>query len=198
MEISKGTCLSLQSVPKNFLSEFSGRYITHNSDLVVNREGRHVHHPKCWVRMTRHFWSIRIFSGNIGKLPSKKSRLIIRREGFKIPSRRNFPFRGYPLPPSDLHRQHFPENFLQPKVIFGPHFCCRRFLNCNAAESQSIYLHLHSSWFSIIIDKCFEPHLEKSPMSGNNLLETDHQHLPLPANNCKVALFPNLKGTWKF
>ena len=34
-------------------------------------------------------------------------------------------------------------------------------------------------------------------MSGDDLPEADHQHLHPPANNCKIALFPNLKGTQK-
>ena len=34
-------------------------------------------------------------------------------------------------------------------------------------------------------------------MSGNDLLEADHQHLHPPANNCKITLFPNLKGAQK-
>ena len=66
------------------------------------------------------------------------------------------------------------------------------FLNCRAFTC--IYIQVD---FQLQIYKCFEPHLDKSPMSGDDLPEADHQHLHPPANNCKIALFPNLKGTQK-
>ena len=145
MEISKGTCLSLQSVPKKLPFRIFWQIYHTQFGFGGHQRREACSPPQVLGQNDKTFLKYQDIQWQYRQIAIKKSCLIIRREGFKIPSHRNFPFRGYPLPPSDLHRQHFPENFLQPKVIFGPHFCCRRFLNCNAAESQSIYLHLHSS-----------------------------------------------------